>query len=235
MCSPAPRRRFTNLPNESSMPSPFEPQLEKLVHEHADLMSRSKYNDGSDIGETNIRDLQTRCFASIQRASGVDSIYYKKACEIGETNTHVYDHVAGQIGVVKSLLSDIRNGYLKSLEEIIHGDLFADFLEMADHLNNNGYKDAAAVIAGSTLESHIRHLCAKFGVQTVSGGKPVKADTLNSDLVKASAYTKLDQKSVTAWLDLRNNAAHGHYTLYDTKQVALMIAGVRDFITRNPA
>jgi hypothetical protein len=221
--------------NQKKMPSPFEPQLEMLVKEYTDLMSRSKYDDGSDIGETAIRDLQTRCFAAIQRAAGIDSIYYKKASEIGETNTHVYDHVAGQVGVVKSLLSDIRNGFLKSLEEIIHGDLFADFLEMAEHLTDNGYKDAAAVIAGSTLESHIRQLCAKFALPIAAGGKPIKADTLNADLVKASAYTKLDQKNVTAWFDLRNNAAHGHYTSYDAKQVSLMIAGIRDFITRHPA
>jgi hypothetical protein len=106
---------------------------------------------------------------------------------------------------------------------------------MAEHLTDNGYKDAAAVIAGSTLESHIRQLCTKFSLPIATVGKPIKADTLNADLVKASAYTKLDQKNVTAWLDLRNNAAHGHYASYDAKQVSLMIAGIRDFITRHPA
>lgn len=217
------------------MSNPFEPQLEILVNEYAELMSRTEYDDGSDIGETAIRDLQTRCFAAIQRAVGIDSIYYRRATEIENTNPNIYDHVAGQIGVVKSLLSDIRNGFLKSLEEIIHGELFADFLEMADHLNNNGFKDAAAVIAGSTLESHLRQLCTKCGLPTSVGGKPIKSDTLNSDLVKASAYTKLDQKNVIAWLDLRNSAAHGHYSAYDSKQVSLIIAGIRDFITRHPA
>jgi hypothetical protein len=46
---------------------------------------------------------------------------------------------------------------------------------------------------------------------------------------------KMDQKNVTAWLDLRNKAAHGHYEQYQKEQVALLISGVRDFITRNPA
>jgi hypothetical protein len=45
-------------------------------------------------------------------------------------------------------------------------------------------------------------------------------------------YNLLVQKSVTAWLDLRNKAAHGHYTTYDTAQVNLMLAGVRDFAGR---
>jgi hypothetical protein len=65
--------------------------------------------------------------------------------------------------------------------------------------------------------------------------EPKKADTTNAHLVKASAYSKLDQKNLTAWLDLRNKAAHGHYAEYQKEQVALMIDGIRSFITRCPA
>jgi hypothetical protein len=218
------------------MTNSLESQLEAVITEHADGLSKSQHSDASDIfSETEIRDLQTRCLAAIQRAGGKDSVYYKNAIEIGGRRTHVYDHVAGQIGVAKSLLSDIRNGYLKSLEEIIHGDIFGDFLEMAYHLAENGYKDAGAVIAGSTLEAHLRQLCVKHGILTISHGKPKKADTINADLVKAGAYSKLDQKNVTAWLGLRNDAAHGNYTAYDANQVTLLISSIRDFITRLPA
>ena len=52
---------------------------------------------------------------------------------------------------------------------------------------------------------------------------------------KAKVYEKLDQKNVTAWLDLRNKAAHGEYEKYGGPQVGLMIAGIRDFLTRHPA
>ena len=58
---------------------------------------------------------------------------------------------------------------------------------------------------------------------------------MNSDLAGTQAYSKLDQKSVTAWLDLRNKAAHGEYGKYRSEQVALLNQGVRDFISRNPA
>lgn len=157
------------------MANPFEAQLDAVIKEHADALGRSQYDDASDvISDTDIRSLQTRCLAAIQRAAGKDSVYYERALAINETNNHTYGHVAEQIGVAKSLLSDIQNGYLKSLEEIIHGDIFADFLEMADHLNSNGYKDAAAVIAGSTLEAHLRQLCTKCSVSTAAGGNPRK-------------------------------------------------------------
>jgi len=64
---------------------------------------------------------------------------------------------------------------------------------------------------------------------------PKRADALNSELASATVYSKLDQKSVTAWLDPRNKAAHGKYTEYTTEQVALTLQGVRDFTSRNPA
>ncbi len=53
--------------------------------------------------------------------------------------------------------------------------------------------------------------------------------------MKASAYSGLDQKNVTAWLGLRNKAAHGQYADYQKDQVALMIDAVRNFMSRHPA
>ena len=147
-----------------------------------------------------------------------------------------WEYLAQVIGVAKSLKYNLYKGYLKSFEELIHGDVFADYLEMAEHLCTTGYKDAADVIAGSTLEAHLKKLCAKFSVSTTSDSKAKKkADTLNSELVKANAYTKLDQKNVTSWLDLRNNAAHGNYSNYTKEQVTLLISSVRDFIGRHAA
>ena len=68
---------------------------------------------------------------------------------------------------------------------------------------------------------------------TAVAGKSKKADTLNADLAKAGVYNKLEQKNVTAWLGLRNDAAHGHFQNYDASQVALLIQSVRDFLGRS--
>ena len=218
------------------MSNPFEIQLFGIIAEYTGARARSRNEDASDVlSDVDVRDLQTRCLAAIERAGGKKSVYFERAVAIDLTNNHAWGHLAEQIGVAKSLLSDIKNGYLKSLEEIIHGDVFGDYLEMAKHLVDNGYKDAAAVIAGSTLEAHLKQLCSKHGVAVVIGANPKKADVLNADLVKAGAYTKNDQKNVTAWLGLRNDAAHGNYGAYDKNQVDLLISSVRDFITRIPA
>ncbi len=218
-------------------PAFFEQQLEAIVNEYDSVKARSKYDDCSDsLKEQGVKALQTKCLAAVDRIVGKNSVYYESALRVlDDEKNHIWGHLAGLIGIVQSLLSDLRSGYLKSLEELIHSDVFADFLEMADHLTDSGYKDAGAVIAGSTLEAHLRKLAGKTGVSVMSVSKPKKADTLNAEIAQAGGYSKLDQKNVTAWLGLRNDAAHGNYAAYDKGQVKLLISSVRDFITRNPA
>jgi len=106
---------------------------------------------------------------------------------------------------------------------------------MAEHLLEQGYKDPAAVLIGSVLEEHLRQLCDANSIETEyehSGAiKPKKADRLNADLAKGN-ITKLDQKAVTLWLDLRNKAAHGRYDEYNSEQVKNMFSAVTEFMAR---
>jgi hypothetical protein len=180
-----------------------------------------------------------RARAVIRRVAGQNSTYAHHADEIVKQSGYPGYVARNLAGVVESLHADVAAGFVGGMAELVRGDLFADFLEMAQHLLDEQYKDAAAVIAGSSLEAHLRQLCAKHGVSTdvvsSNGTRPKKAEQMNSDLAAATVYSKLDQKNVTAWLDLRNNAAHGKYAEYQAPQVALLIAGARDFMARNPA
>ena len=215
-------------------------QIEIILSEYSDLAQRSKYKDLSDLDTSLLQQLITSCRAVIHRAAGSGSPYTDQLSDLLRRNLCAGKLLTSLVGVVKSLHADLKAGYLKTVSELIHGEVFGDFLEMGDHLLENGYKDAAAVVAGSTLEAHLRQLCQKFGIEieALDGRgtlRPKKADRMNSDLASASAYSKLDQKSVTAWLDLRNKAAHGEYDKYSLKQVALLNQSVRNFISRNPA
>ena len=213
------------------MPSPFDAELEMLINDYGALRQHLEHDDD----DRRVLQMQTRCLAAIERATGRGSVYWFQTERIINAAAGDHSRLAELIGVAESLLQNIRAGFLKTFEELIHGDVFGDYLEMSQHLLENEYKDAAAVIAGSTLEAHLKQLCTKFGVVIDIGGKPKSADTINADLVKAGAYTKLDQKSDTAWQGLRNSAAPGDYSAYDKGRVGLMISGVRDFITRIPA
>jgi ornithine carbamoyltransferase len=224
----------------SSLKKHLLEQLNSIIESYTVLKSKSQYDDLSDSGYEVAHQLITRSKAAIERISGKDSAYSRQIEAIlARPREHDYNKLIMIAGVVESLHADLQAGYLSSVSELIHGELFADFLEMSEHLLNEGYKDAAAVISGSALESHLRQLCIKHSIDveviTPKGVQPKKADQMNADLARATVYSKLDQKNVTAWLDLRNKAAHGHYTEYSKEQVALLNSGVRDFLTRNPA
>ena len=108
---------------------------------------------------------------------------------------------------------------------------------MSKYFLEQNYKDPAAVMIGSVLEEHLRFLCENNSIETSSHSgttlKPKKAEVLNTELTKAEVYGLLEQKNVTAWLDLRNKAAHGKYNEYNIEQVSIMYQGVLNFIMSN--
>jgi len=220
----------------------FDNQLASIIRDYAELKSKPhQYDDYSDvIDDVTRQTMLTRIRAAVTRISGVDSPYSQQLeTVLKRMDIHDLDRMAMGVGIVSALQMDLKSGYLLTVKELIHGEVFADFLEMADYLCKEGYKDAAAVISGGTLESHLRQLCIKNGIETETstqrGIEPKRADLLNSDLAKNSVYSKLDQKNITAWLDFRNKAAHARYSEYTKEQVELFISGIRDFITRIPA
>ena len=219
----------------------FIQQIEEILKNYEDYRNNENELVNSGIREERLNFLITRIKAIVTRITGNDSEYYKRIEEIFVKFAHLNDYTKLKPlkGVLDGLYQDLKAGYLKSFSELIHADIFSDYIEMAEYLLEEGYKDPAAVITGSTLEEHLRKLCIKNGIdiEIMSSGKlrSKKADGMNSDLAKQGVYSKLEQKSVTAWLDLRNKAAHGNYSEYNDNQVKQMIMGVRDFIVRNPA
>lgn len=136
----------------------FIEQIKKIVNEYENLKSNSKYEDLSDQHEK-VESLLIQIKAAIIRISGKNSEYYKAIEEKkgGRFEGILYRH----LGALDALYRDIQGDYIKTLSELIHADVFSDYLEMSEYLLKEGYKDAAAVIAGSTLEEHLRTLCLR--------------------------------------------------------------------------
>ncbi len=222
----------------------FLKQIEEIIKtytKYVSSLSDTKKSHKFIKGDILSNALISRIMNAIVRITGKESEYYKQAIDI-LNNTKInrpLERLYRLISVLTGIHEDLKAGYLKSFSELIHADIFSDYIEMAEHLLGEGYKDPAAVITGSTLEEHLRKLCIKNGIdiETIIKGKlkPLKADRLNSELAKEKVYSKLELKNVIAWLDLRNKAAHGKYKEYNDNQVNQMIIGVRDFIVRNPA
>jgi hypothetical protein len=179
-----------------------------------------------------VQELITSAHAAIERLAPPESPYLTNcASAINEATNNQYQ-LEWLMGIVEALRHDYAADALTPIQELIRAEVFDDFLEMAEHLMELAYKDPAAVLIGGVLEQHLRKLALRASIDTESNGKAKKADTLNSELASGKVYDKLDQKSVTSWLDLRNKAAHAEYSSYSMEQVKLLLLGVRDFIRR---
>ncbi|MBN1803348.1 MAG: hypothetical protein JW891_17685 [Candidatus Lokiarchaeota archaeon] len=214
---------------------------EIYLNQLKDVIKEIELNDKMSIQEASR--FIARVSAVVKRIIGENSEYYKYIEEIKERYNRWNDNhdvkLSSILGVIEGLYTDLEKDYLKSLTELIHDDVFTDFLEMSEHLLSEGFKDAAAVITGSTLEEQLRKLCLKSEIQITVKSKdkinPKKANQLNTELYNNKIIKKGETKQISAWLDIRNNAAHGNYDEYDEKKVELMIEGIRNFILNYPA
>ncbi len=188
------------------------------------------------VDEGKMREFRTASLSFIQ------NVYDQKHKYFEEFNRYAAGPYPGDVehglGILRAIRGEIEGGWLLfNVRGLVTAEVFTDYMEMAEYLLESNYKDPAAVIAGSTLEAHLRQLCMKSGIpitQPKSGKNvPAKADSLNNELTKAGVYNMADQKQVLAWLDLRNKAAHGEYTAYTKEQIEMMVSGVINFIARN--
>lgn len=211
-------------------------RIQQLIDQSSAVLATKKYSQyGSDI-------VDSGAFAGL-RASALSYIsmaYGNKHSRYTEFDSRVdnsYEYKVQQgHAILLSIQNEIEGGWLFSVKKLVSAEIFLDFLEMAEHLLDQSYKDPASVMIGSVLEENLRQLCSINDIETElekgDSFTPKKADRLNSDLAKAEIYTKLDQKAVTMWLDLRNKAAHGKYEEYTEEQVKLMLQGVTEFLAR---
>ncbi len=186
---------------------------------------------GTHVSNAEFMEFRSAALSFLRNVFGSDHPYYESFDE--ETETAVESSAHSGLGVMAAAKSEVLGGWAQTATGIVSAEIFSDFLEMAEHLLTSDYKDAAAVMVGGVLEEHLRQLCRKHSISVFQTSRPKTADRLNADLAGAKVYNKLDQKAVTSWLDLRNNAAHGKYDEYTREQVQLMLEGVGNFSARN--
>jgi hypothetical protein len=119
---------------------------------------------------------------------------------------------------------DFEGGYLSSVRNLIHAEVFSNELEQANELLTAGYRTPAAVICGVVLETNLRTLCDTRNIPTG------KLEKMNQDLAKDGAYNLLIQKRITALAAIRNSAAHGNHSEFDDADVNSMIDDVERLV-----
>lgn len=209
-------------------------EIESILAECNNSANRIRGYEGKNVGI--ITEINSKLLNTIDRMAPNDVHKEQARKTVGTyqiSNDYCIDILTG---ILKAICDDYKFDRIKYFVEIAHANLFSSFVDMADYLSKEGYKDAAAVIIGSTLEAHLKELCNKSNILTIdSDGKEIKSTKLNEDLKKAGVYTLSMQKQITAWQDIRNDAAHAKYKNYSKEQVEMMISGIRTFIIQYPA
>ena len=158
-------------------------------------LSREAAGSSHDLGPDRVEDLSaiaSRGGQLIWRLYGTDRHYGRSFQKVLNTphftNMHskYFRHVSELAGILIGVQHDIKSGMLADLRRLLQAEIFADLLEMAEHLLGEGYKDASAVLLGAVLEDSLRKLAEGNGVSTVAdNGKPLTIDPL-TDLCTVS-------------------------------------------------
>jgi hypothetical protein len=219
--------------------------LELFKHELDDLVSIGEEviaqagGAGATIKGTQLADVMAWVSRSgyIIRKVGGENSEYDRAFQAARStpaftiiHSNNYGHLCEIWGTLKGLRQALEVGLLQDLRRLLQADMFADFLEMAEHLLSEGYKDASAVLVGGVLEDTLRKLSVSNNLPLLTtAGKSLTIEPLNVSLAKAGIYSPLVKKQVTSWADLRNNAAHGDYGKYTADEVKQMLLFVQRF------
>ena len=154
---------------------------------------------------------------------------YSTSFEEGTEKPAVPSSVQHGLGVLRAASDDLSNGHLFDARNLIAAEVFADFVAMARHLLEQGYKDPAASLVGAVLEDGLRRIA---DANSVSYSKADGLDSLNQKLVTSNTYTRLVHSRIDTWRIIRNAADHGHFGDYTSDDVGLMIEGTADVLER---
>ena len=130
-------------------------------------------------------------------------------------------------GILIAAHEDFLNGIIVDPTLLLRADIFVDFLQQAEYLLGEGFKDASAVIIGSVIEDSLRKLCDIHHIDYTSKNS---INHLNQELYKNKIYNKLWFEEIGAKAVIRNDAAHGHYDQYIADDVQLMLSFTRKFL-----
>ena len=139
-----------------------------------------------------------------------------------------YDDTERGLAVFQAAKEDIEGGYLQKVETLVSASVFSDFLEMAEYLLDNGYKDPAASLIGAVLEDGLRRICSNNNITVKSDDN---IGSLSQKLAQKHVYNPLQQKQIQVWNNIRNNADHGTSEQYNMDDVKDMLDSVRKFLT----
>ena len=172
-------------------------RIEQLLQQGQEVLATrhaSRNSSAMVVDLAKMKGFRSASLSFIERVYGLTHTHYQEFDKI--TKENYPDYTEAGIAILESIKDEVSGDWLFSIKGLITADVFADFIEMANYLLEQNYKDAAAVIVGSVLEEHLRQLAQANNIETVIETedkiKPKKADRLNADLANDNIYSKLE-------------------------------------------
>lgn len=135
-------------------------RLDELIANGEDALRHLDDSGGSmqAVKPTRYSEFKSASVSFLDRTFGPLSAYSSQFRQ--EVSTPALYCMHRGLGVLRGARGELAGGWITSTRGLLSAEVFADFLDMAEHLLDNGYKDPAAVIIGGTLEEHLRQLAA---------------------------------------------------------------------------
>lgn len=209
-------------------------RLEAMTNKAGQLMATYTRAPSNFIGhegwvDTDVfAEWRTQSLNLLRQLLGSDHTY-SQAFEEATTKPGAPSSVKKGLGVLRAVAEDLANDHLFDARALMAAEVFADFLEMASHLVEQGYSPPAASLAGAVLEDGLRRVA---DASAVVHSKRDGLFDLNEKLLKAGVYNKITSSKVDTWRNIRNEADHGHFTSVNTSDVKAMIEGTTDLLDR---
>lgn len=206
-----------------------------------ELVQQAKSIRDSDISDVN--SLLSESLEFLRMYAGEKTAFYKQLLERSkkipidtEWNYNPKEIPRLVNGALDAFIRYAEKGLLNGVTILRQAeiDVVSDILSQAKMLlESKGVHPASpAVIAGAALEEFLRNWLEEQGLITANN-KPT-LDGYSKILYEKELIDKQDLKDITAWAELRNNAAHGLWDKVNNKEkVQLMVEGINLFIRKH--
>lgn len=132
-------------------------------------------------------------------------------------------------GVLLGTKTDLKKGYLDSIESKIIIEIQTDFLSTASDFVETGSKDQASILSCAVLEDSLKRLAQKSNLNNLMNKelRVVAEGLFKNDIIEKSTLS-----SILGFRNLRNASFHAQWDEVSIESVKLLIVFLNTFIDR---
>lgn len=209
-------------------------EIDQALNAWRALRAASSFDDCSDRPLEERVKVKERLAATLGRLAPRGSRHEECFRQATGSATPLSRSLATLVGALTALKSEHEATTPEEAGAPVDADPLAGVLEMARQIHDEGFGDAATVMAGGALAQHLRALCIEHGIEAAGVGY-AETDRLNAELARHGVYDDQSRQDVVSWLGSWNDAVRGAPDDRTGEQVRELIDSITDFVTRHPA